>query len=74
MGKFRRKWEEIITANLKEIGYHGVDYTFLAQWGGRGGSFEHGNEPSASKKGGEFLYQLSESKTPVHHINYKVRA
>jgi hypothetical protein len=31
LGSSRRKWEDIITTNLREIGWKGVDWIHLAQ-------------------------------------------
>jgi hypothetical protein len=56
LGKSRWGCENIITLNLREITWEGVDWMHLAQdrdqWGG---SCEHGRELSGSIKGGEFL-------------------
>jgi hypothetical protein len=48
--------EDKIRMHLMEIGWEGVDWMHLAKDGGKWrGCCEHGNEPSGSIKGGEFL-------------------
>jgi hypothetical protein len=50
LGRPRRRWEDGIRLDLREIGWGSVDWTQLAQdrdrWGG--GSCEYGDEPSGS--------------------------
>jgi hypothetical protein len=48
----RRRWEDNIRFAVREIVWEGVDW--LRIWTVAGPS-EHGNEPSGSIKGGEFL-------------------
>jgi hypothetical protein len=55
LGRPGCRWEDI-RMDLREIGSEGVDWIHLAQDRGQwGGGCEHGNEPSGSIKGGEFL-------------------
>jgi hypothetical protein len=49
LGRHRRRWEDNIKMDLREIGFEDVV----------AGSCEHGNEPSNSIKFGEFLDYLS---------------
>jgi hypothetical protein len=58
-GKPRCRWKDNIKMYLKEIGWEGLDSSGSGQ-GPVAGCCEHGNEPSGSIKGGEFLDQLSE--------------
>jgi hypothetical protein len=51
IGRPRRTWDDNIRTDLRETGWEGVDWMQLAQVG----CCEHGNEPSGSIKGGEFL-------------------
>jgi hypothetical protein len=44
-----------IKVDLKYTGCEGVDWIQLAQKSPVAGSYEHGNRPSNSMKGGEFL-------------------
>jgi hypothetical protein len=46
LGRPRRRWEDNINMDLREIGFGDVDWM---------GCCEHGNEPSGSIKCGEFL-------------------
>jgi hypothetical protein len=59
LGRRRCRWENIIRTNAREIGWKGVDWIHLAQDRERErpvtGFCEHGDEPSVSTKGGEFL-------------------
>jgi hypothetical protein len=55
----RRRWEDKIKLDLREIGFDGANWIRVAQdrvpWGG-GGFCEHRDEPSGSiKKAGYFL-------------------
>jgi hypothetical protein len=52
LGRPRRRWENNIKMDLREIGFWDVDWIHWAQVAG---SCEHGNEPSGSIKYGEFL-------------------
>jgi hypothetical protein len=55
-GRPRCRWEDNIRRDLREIGWEGVEQMHLAQDKGPvAGYCEHGNEPSVSIKGGEFL-------------------
>jgi hypothetical protein len=57
-GRPRRRWENNIKTDLREIGFGdvGMWIGFILFRVGRGrGSCEHGNEPSGSIKCGEFL-------------------
>jgi hypothetical protein len=59
LGGPRRRWEDNISMDLREIGIDGANWIRLAQdsvqWGG-GGFCEHGNESSGYiKKAGCFL-------------------
>jgi hypothetical protein len=51
LGRPRRRWEENTRIDLREIVQEGADW----MQGLVVGSCEHGNEPSGSMKGGEFL-------------------
>jgi hypothetical protein len=48
LGRPRRRWVDNIKMDLREIGWDGVDWIDMAQ--DRGGSCEHGIEPSGSIK------------------------
>jgi hypothetical protein len=55
----RRIWKDNINMDLREIGFEGVRVWTGFTWlriGTGGGSCEHGDEPSGSRKCGEFLY------------------
>jgi hypothetical protein len=45
LSRSKRRWEDNITTDLREIGWESVDWVHLA----------HDNEPSGYIKGGEFL-------------------
>jgi hypothetical protein len=47
LGRSRRRWEDNIKMDLREIGWGGMDWIDL---GPVEGSCEHGNEPSGSIK------------------------
>jgi hypothetical protein len=49
LGRPRRKWEDNIKRDLREILWGSMDWTEL-RIGTSGGSCEHGNEPSVSIK------------------------
>jgi hypothetical protein len=56
LGRPRRRWEDNIMMDLREIGLGDVDWIHWAQdWGQVAGFCEYGNEPSGSIKCGEFL-------------------
>jgi hypothetical protein len=55
LGRPRRRWENNIKVNLKEIGLEGMDWIHMAGWGPVASSCELCNEPSGSIKGGQFL-------------------
>jgi hypothetical protein len=57
LGRPRRRWEDNIKLDFREIGIDGANWIRPAQDGVRWGDFcEHGNEPSGSiKKAGYFL-------------------
>jgi hypothetical protein len=59
LGRPRRRWEDNIKMDLREIGFGDMDWIHLAQDRQVAGSCEHGNEPSGSIKCGEFLDYLS---------------
>ena len=50
LGRPRRRWEDNIKMDLKEVGCGRMNWIELAQ--------DRGDEPSGSIKCGEFLYQL----------------
>jgi hypothetical protein len=56
LGEPRRRWENNIRMDLREVGWDGVDWIDLAQdrdqWGS---SCEHGNEPPNSIKCWEII-------------------
>jgi hypothetical protein len=62
LGRRRSKWEDYIEVDLKEIRRGVMGRTQMAQErkGPAAGSCEHGNEPSITVKGGEFLCQLND--------------
>jgi hypothetical protein len=57
--KPRRRWEDNIKIDLREIWFGDVDWIHLAQDKDRWSSCEHGDEPSGSIKCGNFLDWLS---------------
>jgi hypothetical protein len=54
-GKPRRRREDNIRLDLREIWREGVDWMHLTQDRDQWRACEHGKEPSGSRKGGEFL-------------------
>jgi len=51
-----RRWEDNIRMDLREVYWEGVDCMLLTQDRDRWRTlFDHGNEPSGSIQGGEFL-------------------
>jgi hypothetical protein len=60
LGRPRRRWEDTIKMDFREIGWKGVNCMHLA-WDRDTvvGSCEHGNKPSGSIKGREFLDKVS---------------
>jgi hypothetical protein len=54
LGRPRRRWEDNINRDLREIGFGDVDWIHWAE-DRVAGSCEHGNEPSGSIKCEEFL-------------------
>jgi hypothetical protein len=58
VGRPRRRWEDNIRTDLREIEWEGVHWMHL---GPVSGPCEHGNEPSGSIKDEEFLEYLNES-------------
>jgi hypothetical protein len=58
LGRSRRRWEDNET-NLNTIGSEDVRWIHLAHDNQMAHCCEHGNEPSGSIKGGEFLDKLS---------------
>jgi hypothetical protein len=56
LGRPRRRWEDNIKMDLRDIGIDGAKWIRLAQDRVRWRAFLHGNEPSVSiKKGGYSL-------------------
>jgi hypothetical protein len=56
LGRPRRRWEDNIKMDMREVGWGGMDWINLAQEQGQvAGSCECGYEPSGSIKCGEFL-------------------
>jgi hypothetical protein len=55
LGRPKRRWEDNIKMDLREIGFGDVDWIHWVQDRDRAGSCEHGNEPLGSIKCGEFL-------------------
>jgi hypothetical protein len=53
LGGPRRRWDDNIKMDLREIGFGDVDWIHLAQ--DRASYCEHGDKPSGSIKCGEFL-------------------
>jgi hypothetical protein len=53
----RRRWDDIRMV-LRDIGWENVNWIYLTHCS-VAGSYENDNEPSGSKKGVEFLEQLS---------------
>jgi hypothetical protein len=55
LGRPRRRWEDNIKLDLREIGIDGTNWIELAQDSQVAGFCKHGNEPSGSiKKAGFF--------------------
>jgi hypothetical protein len=52
LGRPKRRWEDNIRMDIKEIRWEGMDWIHLCQ---DRGCCEHGNEPSGYIKGGVFL-------------------
>jgi hypothetical protein len=63
LGKTRRRWEDNIVMDLKEVGWGRMGWNHLTQdreqWGG-GGACVHGNKTSGSVKCWEILEELSD--------------
>jgi hypothetical protein len=62
LGRSRRRWEDNVRLYLRVVGwgsYGGLDSSGSG-WRPVAGCCEHGNEPSGSIKGMEFLDQLSD--------------
>jgi hypothetical protein len=56
LGRPMRRWEDNIRMDLREVYWEGVDCMLLTQDRDRWRTlFDHGNEPSGSIQGGEFL-------------------
>jgi hypothetical protein len=55
LGRPRRKWEDNIKMDLREVGWDGADWIDLAQDRDRWRAVLYGDEPSGSMKCGEFL-------------------
>jgi hypothetical protein len=55
LGRPRRRWEDNIKMDLREIGFGDVDWIHWAQDSYRWNTCEHDNEPSGSIKCREFL-------------------
>jgi hypothetical protein len=55
LGTCRRRWEDNIRMVIREIRWKGLERIHLAQDRQAAGSCEHGNEPSGSIKGREFI-------------------
>jgi hypothetical protein len=55
LGRPRRRWEDNIEMDLREIGFGDVDWIYLAQDRDRWLTCEYGDDPSGSIKCGEFL-------------------
>jgi hypothetical protein len=56
LGSPRRRWEDNIKKDLREIGWGGMDWINMVQiQGPMAGSCEHGNKPSGSIKCWEIL-------------------
>jgi hypothetical protein len=61
LGRPRRRWEDNIKMDLREIGIYGIRLAQdRVQWGG--GFCEHGNEPSGSIKKAGFCDMLSDNQ------------
>jgi hypothetical protein len=56
LGRSRRRWEDNIKMDFREIGWDGVDWIDLAQEG----TCKHGNGPSGSIKCSEIREYLSD--------------
>jgi hypothetical protein len=54
-GRPRRRWENNIRMDLRDIGWGGMEWIDLAQDRAMEGSCEHGNEPPGSIKCWEIL-------------------
>ena len=61
LGRPRRRWEDNIRMDLKEVGLGYEDWIGLAQDRDRWRALVSGEEPSGSIKRGEFLDQLQTS-------------
>jgi hypothetical protein len=55
LGRPRRRWEDNIKMDLREVGCGGADWINLAQDTDRWRARVYGDEPSGSIKCGEFL-------------------
>jgi hypothetical protein len=58
IGRRRRKWVDNIKIVLREIGWDGMDWAYLAQDRGQCRALKQGNEPSGSIKSWEVLELL----------------
>jgi hypothetical protein len=62
LGRPRRRWEDNIKMDLREIGIDGVNWIRLAQDNVQWRTCENGNEPSVSIKKAGFFYKLSDNQ------------
>jgi hypothetical protein len=72
--RLRRRWEDYIRMDVKEIGCAGVEWTDLAPDMEMVGSCEHSSEPSGSFTCGEFFSSwgtISYSRTPLQGVKLK---
>jgi hypothetical protein len=58
LGRPRRRWEDDIKIDLREVGWGGMDWINLAQDRDRWRALVNVVEPSGSIKCGEFLEQI----------------
>jgi hypothetical protein len=66
LGRPRRRWEDGIRMDLREIGLGGVDWIRLARQGPVAGCCECGDEPSGSCATELVIYMYTHTHTHTH--------
>jgi hypothetical protein len=59
--RHRHRFQDNIKMDIRKVGWEGVDWNHVSEWGLVVSSCEHGNEPLSSIKGWEFDWQCVQS-------------